>query len=136
MMEELSISPVASPSRSATNSPAAPSYKDSQLDTIVRHQRRKSHKEPSTRRRGNRENKWFAGWGSIRHLDSLGVDNAVAGEDVGAGDGGAVTKIGEKKGESQDEGMGVWLGTGIAGVAVAGSPFYSFPAVIAVAGVL
>lgn len=143
MTEELSISPVASPSRSTTNSPAVPSYRDSQLDKIVRHQRRINGANslklpPATRRkRGNieigpLEKDWrFAGWGSIKHLDSLVVP------DHELGNGEAAKKNTEaNKGKSKEQGMGVWLGTGIAGVAVAGSPFYSFPAVIAVAGVL
>lgn len=128
--------PIAPPSRTAGNSAAVPSYQDSQLDTIVRYQRRINGPKPlklppaTRRKRGNRENSidWrFAGWGSIKHLDSLLVESSVQRED------------GQKKRrKTSNSGMrlGVWLGTGIAGVAVAGSPFYSFPAVIAVAGVL
>lgn len=43
---------------------------------------------------------------------------------------------GEMEKKKAGEGiLGRWMATGVAGVAVAGSPFYAFPAVVSVASV-
>ncbi|GAA5888603.1 hypothetical protein JCM6882_009016 [Rhodosporidiobolus microsporus] len=73
----------------------------------------------------NVANAWeFAGWGSCSYLE-LGEDE--------------VERVRERRAEEMrrdGEGtLGPWLASGVAGVAVAGSPLYAFPALVAVARV-
>ncbi|GAA5864700.1 hypothetical protein JCM8547_008274 [Rhodosporidiobolus lusitaniae] len=66
----------------------------------------------------------FAGWGSMSYLEL---------------DGGEVDQAKERRREEMKrdgEGvLGPWMASGVAGVAVAGSPLYAFPALVAVAGI-
>ena len=59
----------------------------------------------------------FAGWGTISNL-KLSEDSME-----------------EEKGFKKDKKLGKWTAISIAGCAVAGSPFYAFPSIVAVAGV-
>ncbi|GAA5832315.1 hypothetical protein JCM11251_006406 [Rhodosporidiobolus azoricus] len=73
----------------------------------------------------NVENAWeFAGWGSCSYLE-LGEDEVERARE-------------RRRGEMRRDGegsLGPWLASGVAGVAVAGSPLYAFPALVAVASV-
>ncbi|GAA5879607.1 hypothetical protein JCM3774_004283 [Rhodotorula dairenensis] len=70
-------------------------------------------------------NEWeFSGWGSVSflELDQAEIDAAVQRRE-------------EDKRRNGHETLGAWLASGVAGVAVAGSPLYAFPSLVAVAGV-
>ncbi|KAL8293338.1 hypothetical protein RQP46_000039 [Phenoliferia psychrophenolica] len=133
----------ATPGHGGTRAGYAPSYAESQFDTIVRRQRirpqgalkfpqkggfdlaripsENEEKHPPPRLEREFE---FAGWGSMTYLE-------VEGSELQAAD--ARRRERERKvGTGQ---MGLVMGTAVAGVAVAGSPYYAFPAVVAVAGV-
>ncbi|GAA5991134.1 hypothetical protein JCM10908_006555 [Rhodotorula pacifica] len=70
-------------------------------------------------------NEWeFSGWGSVSfvELNAADIDAAVQQRE-------------EEKKRDGHETLGAWLASGVAGVAVAGSPLYAFPSLVAVAGV-
>ncbi|TKA55927.1 hypothetical protein B0A53_01626 [Rhodotorula sp. CCFEE 5036] len=70
-------------------------------------------------------NEWeFSGWGSVRFLE-LDADEIEA----------AARRRDEEKKRDGHDSLGAWLASGVAGVAVAGSPLYAFPSLVAVAGV-
>ncbi|GAA5889213.1 hypothetical protein JCM5296_005836 [Sporobolomyces johnsonii] len=73
----------------------------------------------------NITNSWeFAGWGAMSYFELSHEEVAEA------------TKEEEERKTRDGEGvLGAWLASGVAGVAVAGSPLYAFPALVGVASV-
>lgn len=66
----------------------------------------------------------FAGWGSFSYLE-------VSAEDITSS-----TEVESRATRSRGDGvLNTWTATGVAGAAVAGSPFYVFPALVGVAGI-
>ncbi|KAM0747576.1 hypothetical protein T439DRAFT_305359 [Meredithblackwellia eburnea MCA 4105] len=142
--------------RQRTTSGYAPSYAESQFDTIIRRQRirpqgalkipaghEKLFRIPSNSAREQQDSSphsngsgeeehlphvihpWeFSGWGCMAHLESTSEEFDLAEK----------RRLEEERKRGVGA-MGRWMATGVAGVAVAGSPFYAFPPVVAVAGV-
>ncbi|KAI5477825.1 amino acid transmembrane transporter [Pseudohyphozyma bogoriensis] len=135
------------PTQSRASHAYAPSYAESQFDTIIRRQRIRAHPgalkiphhqlgrikssddpsssshDPSANPPKTRHEHEFSGWGSMSYLD-------IPHDEV---------ERSRRKWEEEErkEGKGrleAWMATGVAGVAVAGSPFYAFPPLVAVAG--
>lgn len=97
------------------------------------------------RRRVDSPSEWsFSGWGRIVHEQLLPSDYSRCLPEESASCARREELRDEKKsggdaskGNGDDERvLGKWLGSSISGIAVAGSPFYAFPAVVAVASVL
>lgn len=126
----------------------SPSYGESQYETIIRRQRIRSNpnalKIPHrdlTKIISNDDNENdfsppaslfpevlhefdFAGWGSFSYLE-------VSAEDITSS-----TEVESRATRSRGDGvLNTWTATGVAGAAVAGSPFYVFPALVGVAGI-
>lgn len=123
-----------------------PSYAQSQYETVVRRQRihnalKIPHRlyrtatvdsatsdaeeggEPHYPPRVAREFD-FAGWGTMSFAE-------ISEEEVNS----ARIAREEKRREAGEGALGAWRAAGVAGVAVAGSPLYAFPALVGVAGI-
>lgn len=66
----------------------------------------------------------FSGWGTMSYMEIAPAERDAA-----------AAEQSREEVKSGTGSLGRWLSTGVAGVAVAGSPLYSFPPVVLVAGV-